>query len=68
MAVQTYAKFCCTMVLTSTMTAHHSSTVALIGTCGTCAVKVEGEVSGANWRDNNARRSLPPHSPTSNLR
>lgn len=21
-----------------------------IGTCGTCAVKVEGEVSAANWR------------------
>jgi ferredoxin len=38
-----------------------------IGSCGTCAVKVEGEVSAANWRDN-ARRSLPPHSPTSNLR
>lgn len=27
-----------------------------IGTCGTCAVKVEGEVSAANWRDV-ARRS-----------
>jgi ferredoxin len=38
-----------------------------IGSCGTCAVKVEGEVSAANWRDV-ARRSLPPHSPTSNLR
>lgn len=23
-----------------------------IGSCGTCAVKVEGEVSAANWRDN----------------
>lgn len=23
-----------------------------IGSCGTCAVKVEGEVSPANWRDN----------------
>ncbi|MBW4613267.1 MAG: (2Fe-2S)-binding protein [Desmonostoc vinosum HA7617-LM4] len=38
-----------------------------IGSCGTCAVKVEGEVSAANWRDQ-ARRSLPPHSPTTNLR
>lgn len=31
-----------------------------IGTCGTCAVAIEGEVSDANWRDV-ARRSLPPH-------
>ncbi|MGF1459303.1 MAG: 2Fe-2S iron-sulfur cluster-binding protein [Leptolyngbyaceae cyanobacterium] len=31
-----------------------------IGTCGTCAVHVEGKVSAANWRDR-ARRSLPPH-------
>ncbi|NJL10856.1 MAG: (2Fe-2S)-binding protein [Calothrix sp. SM1_7_51] len=38
-----------------------------IGTCGTCAVLIAGEVSKANWRDN-TRRSLPPHSPTSNLR
>lgn len=38
-----------------------------IGSCGTCAVKVEGEVSAANWRDK-TRRSLPPHSPTSDLR
>lgn len=38
-----------------------------IGSCGTCAVKVEGEVSAANWRDR-ARRSLPPHSPTTELR
>ena len=38
-----------------------------IGSCGTCAVKVEGEVSAANWRDR-ARRSLPPHSPTTDLR
>ena len=37
-----------------------------IGSCGTCAVLVEGE-SEVNWRDK-ARRSLPPHSPTSNLR
>lgn len=38
-----------------------------IGSCGTCAVKVEGEVSAANWRDK-TRRALPPHSPTSDLR
>ncbi len=38
-----------------------------IGTCGTCAVLVEGEVSEPNWKDK-ARRSLPPHSPTSNRR
>jgi len=38
-----------------------------IGTCGTCAVEVEGEVSQPNWKDK-TRRSLPPHSPTSNLR
>jgi ferredoxin len=38
-----------------------------IGSCGTCAVKVEGEVSAANWRDK-TRRSLPPHSPTTDLR
>ena len=39
----------------------------LIGSCGTCAVKVEGKVTQANWRDK-TRRSLPPHSPTRNLR
>ncbi|MFP4009246.1 MAG: 2Fe-2S iron-sulfur cluster-binding protein [Spirulinaceae cyanobacterium] len=38
-----------------------------IGTCGTCAVEIEGEVSAPNWKDK-ARRSLPPHSPTSNRR
>lgn len=38
-----------------------------IGTCGTCAVQVEGEVTEANWRDK-TRRSLPPHSATKNLR
>jgi ferredoxin len=38
-----------------------------IGTCGTCAVLVEGEVSQANWRDK-TRRALPPHSPKTNLR
>jgi ferredoxin len=38
-----------------------------LGSCGTCAVKVEGEVSTENWRDR-TRRSFPPHSPTSDLR
>ncbi|MEC4984331.1 MAG: 2Fe-2S iron-sulfur cluster-binding protein [Oscillatoria sp. PMC 1068.18] len=38
-----------------------------IGTCGTCAVQLEGEVSEANWKDS-TRRSLPPHSPAKNLR
>ncbi|MBF2067721.1 MAG: (2Fe-2S)-binding protein [Calothrix sp. C42_A2020_038] len=38
-----------------------------IGSCGTCAVLVEGNVSEPNWRDK-TRRSLPPHSPTRNLR
>ena len=38
-----------------------------IGSCGTCAVKIEGEVSAANWLEN-ARLKLPPHSPISNLR
>lgn len=38
-----------------------------IGSCGTCAVEIEGEVSDANWRDL-TRRSLPPHNPERNLR
>ncbi len=38
-----------------------------IGSCGTCAVHIEGEVSPVNWRDK-TRRSLPPHSPTKDLR
>ncbi len=38
-----------------------------IGTCGTCAVQVEGQVSEPNWKDK-ARRSLPPRSPTANRR
>ncbi|MGB3137056.1 MAG: 2Fe-2S iron-sulfur cluster-binding protein [Nodosilinea sp.] len=38
-----------------------------IGTCGTCAVRIEGEVSEANWKDR-ARRSLPPHSLERDLR
>jgi ferredoxin len=38
-----------------------------IGTCGTCAVQVEGEVSAANWKDR-TRRSLPPHHSDRDLR
>lgn len=38
-----------------------------IGSCGTCAVSIEGHVSPPNWKDQ-ARRSLPPHSPSKNLR
>jgi ferredoxin len=38
-----------------------------IGTCGTCAVAVEGKVSEPNWKDK-ARTALPPHSPTSGRR
>ncbi|MGE5658930.1 MAG: 2Fe-2S iron-sulfur cluster-binding protein [Actinomycetota bacterium] len=38
-----------------------------LGTCGTCAVEVEGEVSEPSWREK-ARLSLPPHSPTSHRR
>ncbi|MEL6603068.1 MAG: 2Fe-2S iron-sulfur cluster-binding protein [Cyanobacteria bacterium J06614_10] len=38
-----------------------------IGTCGTCAVAIEGEVSEPNWKDK-ARRALPPHNPDKPLR
>ncbi|MDB9526767.1 2Fe-2S iron-sulfur cluster-binding protein [Oscillatoria sp. CS-180] len=38
-----------------------------IGTCGTCAVQIEGPVSEANWRDR-SRRALPPHNPDRDLR
>ena len=31
-----------------------------IGSCSTCAVMIEGDVSAANWKDR-GRRSLPPH-------
>ncbi len=38
-----------------------------IGTCGTCAVEIIGEVSAPNWKDR-ARRALPPHNPNKNRR
>ena len=38
-----------------------------IGTCGTCAVAIEGKVSEPNWKDR-ARRSLPPHDSDKELR
>ena len=38
-----------------------------IGTCGTCAVEIRGEVSPANWKDK-TRRSLPPHDPQKDRR
>ncbi|WP_448600176.1 2Fe-2S iron-sulfur cluster-binding protein [Thermoleptolyngbya sp.] len=38
-----------------------------LGTCGTCAVQVDGAVSIQGWREQ-ARLSLPPHSPTKDRR
>ncbi|MEO0409124.1 MAG: 2Fe-2S iron-sulfur cluster-binding protein [Cyanobacteria bacterium P01_A01_bin.135] len=38
-----------------------------LGTCGTCALQMEGHTSPPNWRDT-VRRSLPPHDPNRNLR
>ncbi|MDJ0714613.1 MAG: 2Fe-2S iron-sulfur cluster-binding protein [Prochloraceae cyanobacterium] len=38
-----------------------------IGSCGTCAVQIAGDVSQPNWKDR-GRRSLPPHSPKKDLR
>ncbi len=38
-----------------------------IGTCGACAVQIEGEVSAVNWKDT-GRRSLPPHNLDKDLR
>ena len=38
-----------------------------IGTCGTCAVEIIGQVNPSNWKDK-ARRSLPPHSLERNRR
>ncbi|MEX0268178.1 2Fe-2S iron-sulfur cluster-binding protein [Leptolyngbyaceae cyanobacterium UHCC 1019] len=38
-----------------------------LGTCGTCAVEIEGAVSEMGWREK-ARLSLPPHSLEKNRR
>lgn len=38
-----------------------------IGSCGTCAVHIEGDISPANWKDR-GRRSLPPHKAERSLR
>lgn len=38
-----------------------------IGSCGTCAVEIIGNVSESNWKDR-LRRSLPPHNGTKNRR
>lgn len=38
-----------------------------LGTCGTCAVQIVGAVSEPSWREQ-ARLSLPPHSPTQSRR
>ena len=38
-----------------------------IGTCGTCAVEIEGEVSEMGWRER-GRLSLPPHDLTQSRR
>jgi len=38
-----------------------------IGTCGTCAVEIEGAVSEMGWREK-GRLSLPPHDPAQNRR
>jgi len=41
-----------------------------LGTCGTCAVRIDGDagaVNEANWRDR-TRRSLPPHDVDRDLR
>ena len=38
-----------------------------IGTCGTCAVEIEGENSERNWKEK-GRLSFPPHKPEKNLR
>lgn len=38
-----------------------------LGTCGTCAVEITGEVSQPNWKEK-ARLSLPPHKGDGKLR
>lgn len=38
-----------------------------IGSCGTCAVKIEGEINPPNWKEK-TRLNLPPHKLDRNLR
>lgn len=38
-----------------------------LGTCGTCAVEIEGDVSEMEWREK-TRLSLPPHNPDKSRR
>ena len=38
-----------------------------LGSCGTCAVEVEGDAGGPTRRER-VRKSVPPHSPNSDLR
>lgn len=38
-----------------------------IGSCGTCAIAIEGVVSEPNWKEK-TRLGLPPHSPEKNRR
>lgn len=38
-----------------------------LGTCGTCAVQIEGDVAEMGWREQ-TRLSLPPHSLAQNRR
>ena len=59
-------------VLLSHQVPVHNGNAAVIncrglGTCGTCAVEIEGEVSPQQWREK-ARLSLPPHQPETTRR
>ncbi len=38
-----------------------------LGTCGTCAVEIQGDASAIEWREK-ARLSLPPHAPGTSRR
>ncbi|MEM1367291.1 MAG: 2Fe-2S iron-sulfur cluster-binding protein [Cyanobacteria bacterium P01_H01_bin.15] len=38
-----------------------------LGSCGTCAVKIDGPVSTLNWKEK-TRLSLPPHNALKGLR
>ena len=60
-----------TVLLTNGVDLHNGQSTLIncrgLGSCGTCAVQIDGEVSEANWRDR-TRRSLPPHDPNRDLR